>query len=171
MPRKKPAAAPAGTCNLPTYLELEIGGRSRQQLLKQLDSGGCYVGNCAREMVARPAFTTAPTARALKLTRVQLRTLGFTDWVAWSDILKAAAKIGGEKIPAEAGLRLRLDLPPQQPGDRFWVLMDPIEGADGEPYAFYVVCHDDGERRLLGRYVGPGRRFYPHRQVVFGLRE
>jgi hypothetical protein len=171
MSRKQPAAASAGTSSLPIYLELEIGGRSRQQLLKALDAEGCYLGHCAREMVTRPGFTTAPTTRAIKLARVQLRALGFSDWVAWSDILKAAAKIGGEKIPAEAGLQLRLDLPAQQPGDRFWILMDPIEGADGEPYAFYVVCHDDGERRLLGRYVGPDRRFYPHRQVVFGLRE
>jgi hypothetical protein len=35
---------------------------------------------------------------------------------------------------------------------------------------FYLVCHDDGERRLLGRYVSPGRRFFPHREIVFGVR-
>jgi hypothetical protein len=173
MPRIKPAAASAsaGTRIFPVYLQLQIGGRSRQQLVKSLEAAGCYVGDCARDMIARPGFATAASARAIKLARVQLRALGFTDWVAWSDIFKAVAKLGGEKLPAEAALHLRLDLPQQQPGDHFWMLMDPIEGADDEPYVFYLVSHDDGERRLLGRYVGPGRRFYPHRQVVFGLRE
>jgi hypothetical protein len=61
-------------------------------------------------------------------------------------------------------------LPEQQPGDHFWILMDPILGSDGEPYVFYLACHDDGERRLLGRYVSPARRFFPHREIVFALR-
>ncbi len=47
--------------------------------------------------------------------------------------------------------------------------MDPITGPDGEPYVFYLASHDDGERRLLGRYVSTIRRFYPHREIVFGL--
>jgi len=102
---------------------------------------------------------------------VQLSTLGITDWVTWSDVLKAAAKIEAEKLPAEAAARLALELPGQQPGDHFWILMDPIFAGDGEPYVFYLASHDDGERRLLGRYVSSIRRFYPHREIVFGLRE
>ena len=89
---------------------------------------------------------------------------------AWNEVLKAAAKSGAEKLSAEAAARLRLELPEQQPGDHFWILMDPIVGADGEPYVFYLACHDDGERRLLGRYVSPARRFFPHREIVFALR-
>jgi hypothetical protein len=37
------------------------------------------------------------------------------------------------------------------------------------PLQFYLASHDDGERRLLGRYVSSIRRFYPHREIVFGL--
>ena len=103
---------------------------------------------------------------------MQLGTLGVTDWVTWSDVLKAAAKIGVEMVPAEAAVRLALELPEQQPGDHFTdVLMDPITGPDGEPYVFYLASHDDGERQLLGRYVSSIRRFFPHREIVFGLRE
>ena len=168
---KSSTPAPAGAERLPVYLEIEVGGGSKRQLVQALDTGGCYIGPCAREMISRPGFTKAPGPRTIKLARVQLRTLGFTDWVAWGDILKAAAGVGGEKLPPEAAARLWLQLPDQQPGDHFWVLMDPIKGRDGEPYVFYLVCHDDGERRLLGRYVSPGRRFFPHREIVLGLRE
>jgi hypothetical protein len=172
MPRRKPTntPAPAGPGVFPVYLALEVGGGSKRALVQALDKDGCYIGPCAREMIARSSFTTAETPHTIKLARAQLHTLGFTDWAAWSDILKAAAKVGAEKLPAEVAARLWLELPDYQPGDHFWILMDPITGQDGEPYVFYLVCHDDGERRLLGRYVSPGRRFFPHREIVFGLR-
>ena len=171
MPRRKPAVTPAQARALPVYLELEIGGGSKRQLLQALDKNGCYVGRCAQDMIARPGFTIAADSRRIRLARVQLRTFGFTDWVGWGDILMAVAWIGGERLPAEAGARLWLELPDRQPGDHFWILMDPIDGDNVEPYVFYLVCHDDGERRLLGRHVSPGRRFFPHREFVFGLRE
>jgi hypothetical protein len=171
MPRRKPAPppAPAGSRPLPVYLELKIGGGSEHALVQALERDGCYIGNCAREMISRTSFAAAESPRTIRLARVQLSTLGVTDWVTWSDVLKAAAKIGAEKVPAEATARLALDLPGRQPGDHFWILMDPITGADGEPYVFYLASHDDGERRLLGRYVSSLRRFYPHREIVFGL--
>jgi hypothetical protein len=171
MPRRKPAStpAPAGSRLYPAYLELKIGGGSKRALVQALERDGCYVGNCAREMIARASFAAADSPRSIKLARVQLRTLGITDWVAWSDVLKAAAKVGAEKLPAEAAARLRLELTDQQPGDHFWILMDPITGPDGEPYVFYLASHDDGERRLLGRYVSSIRRFFPHREIVFAL--
>jgi hypothetical protein len=173
MPRRISTSitAPTGARPFPVYLEIEVGGGSKRQLVQALDAEGCYIGPCAREMISRPGFTMAPGSRTIKLARAQLRTLGFTDWVAWGDILKAAAGVGGEKLPPEVAARLWPKLPDQQPGDHFWILMDPIKGRDGEPYVFYLVCHDDGERRLLGRYVNPGRRFFPHREIVFGLRE
>src|ERR1700732_2324671 len=173
MPKRKPATAPAtaGSRQFPVYLELKIGGGSKRALLQALDRDGCYIGHCAREMISRASFATAEAPRTIKLARVQLRTLGLTDWVAWSDVLKAAAKVGAEKLPAEAAARLRLELTDQQPGDHFWILMDPIIGPDGEPYVFYLASHDDGEQRLLGRYVSSIRRFFPHREIVFGLRD
>jgi len=164
-------AASAAARRFPVYQEIAVGAGSKRALVTALDQGDGYIGPCAREMIARPTFTMAGGERTIRLARAQLRTLGFTDWVSWGDILKAAAGGGGEKLPAEAAARLWLKLPEQQPGDHFWILMDPIKGRDGEPYVFYLVCHDDGERRLLGRYVSPTRRFFPHREVVFGLRE
>ena len=171
MPRRKPTTtpAPAGSRLFPVYRALEVGGGSKAALVQALDRNGCYVGRCAREMIARASFTPAGSSRTIKLARVQLSTLGVTDWVTWSDVLKAAAKVGAEKVPAEAAARLALELPDQQPGDHFWILMDPITGQDGEPYVFYLASHDDGERRLLGRYVSSIRRFFPHREIVFGL--
>jgi hypothetical protein len=169
MPKRKPTAAPTGSRHFPVYRELKIGGGSKRALLQALDRDGCFVGSCAREMIARTSFASAESPRTIRLARVQLHTLGFTEWVAWSDVLKAAAKIGAEKLPAEAAARLRLELADQQPGDHFWILMDPITAGDGDPYVFYLASHDDGERRLLGRYVSAVRRFFPHREIVFGV--
>src|SRR5260370_6908783 len=117
MPRRKPATtpAPAGSRLFPGDVELEIGGGWKRALVQALDRDGCYVGHCAREMISRASFATAERPRTIKLARVQLRTLGFTDWVAWSDVLKAAAKVGAEKLPAEAAPRLRLELPAPHP--------------------------------------------------------
>lgn len=171
MSRKKPPATLAAEIArpFPTYLELKVGNGSKRTLMQALEREGCYVGRCAREMITRATFSATERPRNLKLARVQLGTLGVTDWVTWSDVLKTVARAGGEKVPAEAAARLRLELPDQQPGDHFWILMDPLAGADGEPYVFYIACHDDGERRLLGRYVSSIRRFYPHREIVFAL--
>ncbi len=169
MPRRKPAPTSTSPRIFPLYLELKLGGGSKRALLQSLERDGCYVGPSAQEMIASSSFAAAEGARAVRLARVQLRTFGLTEWVGWSDVLKAAAKAGAEKLSPEAAARLRLELPEQQPGDHFWILMDPIIGPDGEPYVFYLACHDDGERRLLGRYVSPARRFFPHREIVFGL--
>jgi len=173
MARRKPTTTPAaaGSRVFPVYLELKMSGGSKRALMQALERDGCFIGHCAREMIARASFASAESPRTVKLARVQLGTLGVTDWVTWSDVLKAAAKIGVERVPAEAAVRLALELPEQQPGDHFWILMDPITGPDGEPYVFYLASHDDGERRLLGRYVSSIRRFFPHREIVFGLRE
>ncbi|HEY6256035.1 MAG TPA: hypothetical protein VIY51_09615 [Xanthobacteraceae bacterium] len=172
MPRRKPATPPPAAASprvFPVYLELEIAGGSKRALAQALDRDGCYVGPCAQEMIAQSGFASAEGSRPIKLARAQLRTFGLTHWVGWSDVIKAAAKAGAERLPAEAAVRLRLALPEQQAGDHFWILMDPIISGNGEPYVFYLACHDDGERRLLGRYVNPGRRFFPHREIVFGL--
>jgi hypothetical protein len=170
MPRRKPATtlAAAGPRAFQIYLELGLGGGSKRALVQALERDGCYVGPCAQDMIAQSSFAAAEST--LKLARVQLRDFGLTEWVGWSDVLKAAVKAGAEKLSAEAAARLRLALPEQQPGDHFWILMDPIIGSDGEPYVFYLACHDDGERRLFGRYVSPARRFFPHREIVFALR-
>src|SRR5258708_23359398 len=102
MPRKKPTPTPAGSRHFPAYCELKVGGGSKRALLQALDRDGCYVGNCAREMIARASFAAAEGPRTINLARAQLRTLGITEWVAWSDVLKAAAKAGAQKLPAEA---------------------------------------------------------------------
>jgi hypothetical protein len=171
MPKRKPTTppAPSGSNLFPVYIALELGGGSKRALLQALDREGCYVGQCALAMIEHASFPGAEGPHTIKLARVQLSTLGVTDWVAWSDVLKAAAKAGARKVPAEAAARLALELPDQQPGDHFWILMDPVTGPGGEPYVFYLASHDDGERRLLGRYVSSIRRFYPHREIVFGL--
>src|SRR5580692_2511524 len=98
MPKRKPTAPPSGSRHFPVYHELKVGGGSKRALLQALDRDGCYVGNCAREMIARTSFAGAESPRTIKLARVQLHTLGFTEWVAWSDVLKAAAKAGAEKL-------------------------------------------------------------------------
>jgi hypothetical protein len=156
--------------NFPVYLEVHVGGTSKQKLQQELDANG-YIGDCARTMMSRPGFATATTSRVIKVVRVQLRELGFTDWVLWSDIIKGAGEVGGARLPAEAGPRIWLELSDQQPGDHFWILMDPIADAGGDPYVFYAVCNDDGERRLLGRHLPPGRRFYPHHGILFAVRD
>jgi hypothetical protein len=171
MPKRKPANAPVatGSRTFPLYLALETGGGSKRALLQAIERNGSYIGPCAREMIARASFAGAESPRTIRLARVQLGTLGVADWVTWSDVLKAAHKVGAQKVPPEATARLALALPAQQPGDHFWILMDPMTGPDGEPYVFYLASHDDGERRLLGRYVSSIRRFYPHREIVLGL--
>jgi hypothetical protein len=170
MSKRKPAAISSADARpFPVYAEIKVGNGSKRALLQALERDGCYVGRCAREMIARASFSASERPRGLKLARVQLSALGVTDWVTWNDVLKAAGRAGAEKVPPEGAARLRLDLPDQQPGDHFWILMDPLIGPDSEPYVFYLASHDDGERRLLGRYVSSIRRFYPHREIVFAL--
>src|SRR3979409_1555403 len=82
MPRRKPTTtpAPAGSRLFPVYRALEVGGGSKGALVQALDRNGCYVGRCAREMIARASFTPAGSSRTIKLARVQPTTPGVTDW-------------------------------------------------------------------------------------------
>src|SRR5258708_38854617 len=110
MPRKKPTPTPAGSRHFPAYCELKVGGGSKRALLQALDRDGCYIGNCARDMIARTSFASTESPRTLRLARVQLHTLGITEWGAWSDVLKVAATAGAAKRPAASAARLRLRL-------------------------------------------------------------
>jgi hypothetical protein len=89
MPRKKPATnpAPGGPRSFPVYLELALGSGSKRALVQALERDGCYIGQCAREMIARASFAGADNPHRVKLARVQLSTLGVSNWVTWSDVL------------------------------------------------------------------------------------
>jgi|GEM_PF-1016537 len=149
---------------------ITIGGVPKDKLVKQLQDGGYDVGDWAKDMVSKPAFTTLPQQQTITLARACVRDFGFTAKPTTNE-LWARIKQVGELCPAEAGPHLRLQFPDQKKGDICWLAMEQITDSDGYPDVFSVERSDDGDRWLIGDCAFPGYRWDLDLVLVFVLRK
>jgi hypothetical protein len=120
-------------------------------LINALDAASCDIGDLAQEIIARPAFTIAPTRTAVDLVTVSAAELGLTDeYVAIGDIYSRAEKFGLSLAPAEVGPELRLQYLDQPIGEFLHVAMKPITTWNGDPVIF-VVANGGAGLILIGQ--------------------
>ncbi len=152
------------------YLEIEVGGKSREALLVELKAVGCEVSSYAMDVMSKDAWKPGEKETA-KFTRVKVRDLGFTNpkklpttEQIWARILE----LGHALCEPGDGPAIRRELKDQPLGDAFWVAMKQITDSDGYPSVFYIGRRG-GERWLYAYWVNPGYRWNLGREIVFRL--
>lgn len=151
--------------------KITIGGKTADELERELAQNGINVTTYAASMMKNPDFTTLPELQELDLVRLHVKDLGLKkDNPTTTEVFKQAEELGLELCPPEVGPQYRLQRTDQPMDDWFYVGMKPVAGSDGRPSVFRVG-HYDGGLWLSGDWAVPGRRWDPGLGFVFSLRK
>lgn len=166
---------------LPEFLEgkiqretIEIGGKSVQQLERELEEAGIYIDSYVQEILHSPAFTTLQNPQTVETVRVKVQDLGFQRYQTTThEIYQRARNLGLELCPVEVGPHLRLKDTNQPLGDLYSIATKPIQV--NNPLGSMLTLglkHDkyDG-LSLIGIAARPDNGWYPEEKLVFSLRK
>lgn len=150
--------------------QLEIGGKTAQELERELEQKGFKIYDYARDMLRSKDFTTQKNPETIDLVRLKVRDLGFTDYVTTDQLYARAQELGLELCPAEVGPHQRLEDVDQPMEDHYRIAMKQIADRNGDPSVFYL------ERRLDGLWLYydiayPTHMWNPNDEFVFRLRK
>lgn len=150
--------------------ELEIGGKSKEELEHQIENQGMRIGDYAKSMTENRDFKTLQKPEQRKLVRLQVEDLGFTNYPTTTELYARAEELGLELCPPEVGPQYRINYKNQPMGEWVYIGMKPITDSHGDPSVFYVARHEHG-LWLHDDFAGPGRRWAPSHRLVFSLRK
>ena len=99
-----------------------------------LDAAGCSIGDLARQIFARSAFTLSATKTKVELFSVSAALLGFqTDTASLANIYGRARQLGFQLAAAEVAPQLRLQYFDQPIGEFLIIGMQPIKTWGASP--------------------------------------
>lgn len=148
---------------------LEIGGKTVDQLIHELNEKGIKISIYAMDMLNSKDFTTSISPESLKLVRLKVGDLGFPKdkYPTTDEIYKRIKELGLELCPPEVGPEYRLKYADQPMGEWVRIGMKQIAGRSGDPFVFSVEWDEDG--LWLGSiWAEPTYRWYP--DFVFCIR-
>lgn len=113
--------------------ETTIGGKTKEELEKELKQKNITVGTYAQQLLDSPDFTTSKNVEDIDLVRLTVEGLGFSNGATTDEIYKKAEEFGLELCPPEVGPQLRLSYS----GDEYLrIAMKQITDRDGSPSVF-----------------------------------
>ena len=148
---------------------VEIGTKSKEQLLEELRQKNTYVSTSAEEMIRNPSFTIRETPQLLPTVRLKVRDLGFQSTATTDQIYTKASELGLDLCPAEVGPNLRLRDENQRIGSWYFIGMKPITDLHGNPCVF-ELNRGGGGPKLHAYLALPDGRWFPENDFVFALR-
>ncbi len=116
--------------------QVEIGGKTRDQLEKEMEAAGVQISTYAKDMLHSKDFVTAQNKEKLDYVRLTVADLGFTSYPTTDQLYARAEELGLELLPAEFGPNYRLQNLDQPEGDWFYTGMKQIADSDGDPDVF-----------------------------------
>lgn len=147
---------------------IEIGGKSVQQMERELEVADIRVGVFPEDLLHSSDFTTLENPKRLNLVYLTVENLGLSGNPTIDQIYSQAEDFGLELCPAEAGLFLLVDT--NQPlGDRI-IAMKPIVGDVGGTPGIFCLRYYVGSTILDVRWASPQHRFDIKDEFAFSLR-
>lgn len=165
------AAASVGLAlvRIPVWRTLTIGGYSREELLQMFEVEKFRLSAWARDLMERPEFTTSDRPYTIRLGRVRVGDLGFTESPRTSELFERLAQHFDE-CPPETGPHLRRIYRDQPMNEWLSVCQKPIVASVGAPFVFGLEADSDG-LGLLAHGAGPESGWDPGYELVVRLRE
>ncbi|OGN00615.1 MAG: hypothetical protein A3B91_02260 [Candidatus Yanofskybacteria bacterium RIFCSPHIGHO2_02_FULL_41_29] len=151
-------------------MEVFIGGKSKEELKKELAMKNIKVTSYATSVMDGNNFTIKESSEKLELVRLTVKDLGFSNSATTQEIFDKAKTLGLDLCPAEVGPNLRLQYENQPLGEWVYVAMKPITDSGGNPRVFNLVRDVDG-LWLHGYWANPDSRWRPGSEFVFCLRK
>lgn len=151
--------------------QVEIGGKTKEQIQQELKQAGVNVTLSARDMMRSPDFKTLPTAQMLDTVRLKVKDLGFSNSATTDQLYRKAQELGLELCPPELGPRYILQYKDQSIREEWlWIGMEQITDSDGSPDVFLLGRLEDG-LWLDDIWARPVDEWLPNCEFVFGLRK
>lgn len=154
----------------PIYLELDVGGKSKDELLAELSSAGMFVSDWAKDIMSEPEWKPGKK-ETVKFARAKVSELGFTKSPTTSEIWSRIRELGHSLCEPCDGPAIRLHFKNQKRGEYFWTAMEQIADSGGRPNVFYVARYDNGRSWLCTGWVYPDSLWSLGRGIVFRLRK
>ena len=157
----------------PVYLEIEVGGKTKETILAELQQPDFFVSDGAQNIISQPAFKSGKKEK-VKFGRATVREFGFSDpqnLPTTREVWARIVELGHSLCKSCDGPAIRKALKDQPKGDYFWIAMEQIADSDGDPSVFYFKRDDDGERWLDAWWVNPDGKWLLGSTVVFRLRK
>lgn len=152
----------------PVYLEIEVGGKTKDQLLSEMKAAGYEVSDWAKDIMSKPAWKPGKK-QTVKFGRAKISELGFSKKPTTREVWARILELGHSLCEPGDGPAIRLALKDQPSGDYFWTAMEQISASDGDPGVFVVERRGDGERWLDADWVRPDDEWGLVSEVVFRL--
>jgi hypothetical protein len=147
---------------------VEIGGMSREELLRQLEEKGVNISDDARYMLNSSDFGTGEKPESADLVRLTVESLGFPRGATTNEIYRKAEELGLELCPAETAPHYRLKYADQPMDEWFSIGMKQIANRNGNPsFVFNLERHKDGLWLNDDPWARPDDRRKPEFQFAF----
>jgi len=149
---------------------VEIGGMSKEELLRQLEEKGIKLTGFTRDMLESSDFATGEEKESAQLVRLTVESLGFPDGATTDEIYRNAEQLGLELCPAETGPHYRLKYADQPMNEWLRIGMKQIAGRLGEPDVFGLARNEVG-LWLDSSRARPDDRWDPRNRFAFRRRK
>ena len=149
---------------------IEIGGKTKDELLQELKKKGMKVYTYAKEMMNRPEFVVSKEKEDANLVRLTVADLDIKGDTTTEKIYARAIELGLELVPAEVGPQYRLQYEEQPAGEYLYMGMETIPDPGGDPDVFRLN-RDGGDLWLACTWANPEHRWRSDDEFVFRTRK
>ncbi len=152
---------------------VEVGGKSPEQLISDMRAAGINFSSHARNMLLNKAeFVPTKDPEKMTLIRLTIGDLGFKTVATAMQIFKRAEELGLELCPPDTGPYYRLKYRDQPLAEHCHIGMKPITSSDdGFPSVFRLYHYEDGLWLRHGKAGHDSFTWFPHDKVVFRFRK
>ncbi len=149
---------------------VEIGGKSAQELIREMEQAHINISNYAKSMLENREFVPGKQSEEMTLIRLTVADLGFRTGATTEKIYERAEALGLELVPPDGGPHYRLKYQNQPLGEWVYMGMKQMADSGGNPYVFGLGRSDDG-LWLDHDWAGAGDGCSPADEFVFRLRK
>ena len=147
---------------------VEIGGKSAEQLISEMEAAGINISDYAKSMLKNREFVPGKNPEEATLIRLTVADLGFKSSATTDQIYERAQILGLELCPADTGPNYRLKYRNHPLNERIYIGMKQITGSDGYPNIFELGRRVDG-LLLRDSWTEPDGECYSGNKFVFRL--
>lgn len=149
---------------------IEIGGKSKEQLISEMEALGININSYAKSMMDNPDFVVGSSREEAKLIRLTVADLGFKTSATTDQIYERAQALGLELCPPDTGPNYRLKYKDQPLGEWVRIGMKQITDSAGDPHVFDLVRSGVG-LWLDDDWAEPDSTWNPVSEFVFRFRK
>jgi len=151
--------------------ELTIGGKSAEELEKEMREKGVEITKYASHMMHQKEFTTLEKPESVRLVRLSQKAMGFIEDANPQLLTERMYFLGLDFSPAEVGPQYRLDYMDQPLGERIHIWMRQILSTEDYHGVFEIGHNKNGLWINDGYWKDPEHPWFPGPEFVFRVPE